>query len=383
MNKYFLLPFALAFVCLPFFGQSGITNLNSFRSGDKLKKQQIAYKDPGRSGENVVWDFSRQVPFNDNYIVRYITPKKEKADTIRIYEVEHQTKYKYDLVGDSLLLTGFENSGSFINYSIPQLSMKYPFLLGDSINSSFSGAGIHENVFMIESVGTISTKVDATGTLILPNDDTIKNAFRVKTIQVFIQSTYPISYAPEKTIDMDSLSRVSMDSVKIAETDSIYLKTESFKWFVPGYRYPVFETIMNRSHSVTDTTSIPDIATSFYFPPSQHSYLENDEGNMKILDSIQAGNSNESKGDSLLFKFNYFPNPLRTFLSVELLLDNPSNVSFRVSDLAGHMVFNQNEGFLASGMHYFSLNLNRLQLGEYVLYILVNDQIARATLMKL
>lgn len=45
-------------IALYIFPQSQLTSsLNMFRAGDVISKQQVEYKDPGRSGQNVLWDF--------------------------------------------------------------------------------------------------------------------------------------------------------------------------------------------------------------------------------------------------------------------------------------------------------------------------------------
>ena len=176
-----------------------------------------------------------------------------------------------------------------------------------------------------------------------------------------------------------------MDSIRKTETDTINLRIESYKWYAPGYRYPLFETMINRSHSVNDTTEIPDIATSFYYPLSQRSNIVNDEANKSILDSIQNGNMNETQTtkDTLLFEYNYYPNPVKSVLTFELLLDYPSTVSFRVFDLSGHLEFIENKGMLSDRLQYFRFSLSNLGIGEHVLHIMVNGQIAKATIMKL
>lgn len=37
-----------------------------FREGDVILKQEVQYKSPGRSGKNVVWDFSELTPLEMN-----------------------------------------------------------------------------------------------------------------------------------------------------------------------------------------------------------------------------------------------------------------------------------------------------------------------------
>jgi len=42
------------------------SHLNMFRANDLIFKQQVEYKDPGRSGANVLWDFSQLDVVNEN-----------------------------------------------------------------------------------------------------------------------------------------------------------------------------------------------------------------------------------------------------------------------------------------------------------------------------
>jgi hypothetical protein len=37
------------------------------RPGDEIIKQNVQYKDPGRSGENVIWNFGNLTPVNKEY----------------------------------------------------------------------------------------------------------------------------------------------------------------------------------------------------------------------------------------------------------------------------------------------------------------------------
>jgi hypothetical protein len=40
---------------------------NCIRSGDETVKEQVEFKDPGRSGENVIWNFSELKAINSEY----------------------------------------------------------------------------------------------------------------------------------------------------------------------------------------------------------------------------------------------------------------------------------------------------------------------------
>lgn len=54
------------------FGQNPLQkNTNLIRGNDVIVKQQVEYKSPGRSGENVLWNFSELSSINDSYQVNY------------------------------------------------------------------------------------------------------------------------------------------------------------------------------------------------------------------------------------------------------------------------------------------------------------------------
>ncbi len=59
---------------------------NQARAGDKIVKQELEYKDAGRAGENVVWDFGQLTTLDEHYVglngfcemaIRYFQTVKE------------------------------------------------------------------------------------------------------------------------------------------------------------------------------------------------------------------------------------------------------------------------------------------------------------------
>jgi len=431
------------FTCIgTLFSQTTITrSLQGFRDGDVLYKQQVQYKDPGRKGYDVVWDFSQLKPLNENYKVNYYEPAtKRGGDTVCITCVEHFTMYKYAYKGDSLLMLGFENTGSRLTLDKPEYSLHYPFTFGDSITSTYKGDGSYLNTLLSETEGQLTTVADAVGTLILPDGDTIYNVLRVRSEHSYKQSTLPIVYRAEKDLERtdtltingteattvetpDSSSaytenvmqvqvegnqsytkkgnaltgenasagtdeesnRMKRKHVLKEKTDSIFFRTETCRWYAPGYRYPLFETICNHSHkTLNETIEMRDIETAFYFPPSMHAYLDNDPENKAILDSIKQLKERGVKepSDTLSFDYNIYPNPVKTDIQVDLLLDLPSSVVISVFTTSGECAFRKEEGFFDAGQHTFSLQLGQLRFGEYLLYIKVNEQFAQMVLLK-
>lgn len=104
------------------------------RSSDILVKQQVVYMNPGKSGKDILWDFSGLRFINQSYSVCYNSfPNNPQL----IAGTEHQTRYYYVLSNDSLLVTGYENPTTIMKYDQPKLFLRFPMLYGDSINCFF------------------------------------------------------------------------------------------------------------------------------------------------------------------------------------------------------------------------------------------------------
>ena len=79
------------------FAQTPIIKLshNKCRWGDRLLKWQVEYKDPGNSGENILWDYSSLKIVDDNYKInlrRYRTNRKKCFSKIRQYNSKEQNE---------------------------------------------------------------------------------------------------------------------------------------------------------------------------------------------------------------------------------------------------------------------------------------------------
>ncbi len=121
------------------FAQHSLENrLNMYRADDEIIKQQVEYKDPGRGGENVLWDFSRLTSVNDEYRLSFF-----EAYNGKLAGMEHQTMYYYTLSNDSLLLWGFENATAKLKNDQPELLLKYPVKYQDHTSCYYHGHGLY------------------------------------------------------------------------------------------------------------------------------------------------------------------------------------------------------------------------------------------------
>ena len=195
------------------------------RPGDELLKEQIAWFEPGEAGENRSWDFSRIRLIDDACIVHYFT-----REDWQIIGAENGKLSFLAVSGDSLLLGGYETPADRVKYSPSGLLLRFPVTYGTVSRGRFAGRGKHHD--RLESVvsGEIQTTADATGSLILPGNDTLSNVTRLH-----IRKTESARYLPLSSrfaIDLP----VSDDLFSGIEPEIIV--TDTYQWYEEGYRYP-------------------------------------------------------------------------------------------------------------------------------------------------
>ncbi|MDR0863777.1 MAG: T9SS C-terminal target domain-containing protein, partial [Candidatus Symbiothrix sp.] len=224
------------------------SELNLPRPGDEIIKQQVEYKDPGRIGENVLWDFGQLSIINDQYKLVYSEPfligdsiYLMGKETYRVTDypdaqlfigTEHHTRYYY-LFQDSLLWAlGHENAATVLRYIKPLLSGVFPLAYGEIHADTYSAQGVYSGRVPFENAGKVEIKADAFGMMVLPSGDTLRQVVRTKILRHF----------------SEILPATDGDTV------SVNTVLENYQWYSKGYRYPVFETF----HSTVseDTTEI-------------------------------------------------------------------------------------------------------------------------------
>ena len=285
------------------------SRLNMFRAGDEIVKQQVQYKDPGRAGENVLWDFSKLNIVNNEYVLMY--------DTIGgfITGKEHNTWYYYSISGDSLLCHGYENSTTMVKNECPELLLRFPVNYGDSTFSYYSGNGRYCDRLKISAMGTISSKVDACGTMILPDGDTLKNVLRVHTVKKISENLESVFLYREKTPE----AFISTDSVNYRlATDTLLLELDTYRWYMAGYRYPVFETVKSISNNYGRARDF--FSTAFFYPIKDHSYLDNDPENRDLLRSDTENDNQQNPDPWSGLSYNCYPNPASNDLNIEAFM---------------------------------------------------------------
>jgi len=351
------------------------SHLNLPRIGDELIKQQVEYKDPGRSGENVLWDFSRLNLINDEYTLSYF-----EAYNGYLAGMEHLTMYYHTLSNDSLLLWGFENQTTRLTNDRPELLLKFPVRYQDRSRCYYHGHGLYSNRLEMDAMGTVETETDAFGMMVLPDKDTLRNVLRVRTVKYIAEELKPMSN--DYYFMLDSVKPlISNDSIDFRlATDSILMAVETFRWYARGYRYPVFETVRSWVERRGDT-EIEHFNTAFFFPPQDHYYLEDDEANQKIIEMQKQQDKKYNPLEDV--KFNAFPNPVSTLLDVEVFLPVEAKIKLQIRSVANKNVYlNENRGKFSKGIHRFQLDVWKLPPGYYLLNIWADNYMLDYTILK-
>lgn len=336
---------------------SGINTLllknNSFQVGDQIIKQQVEYKDPGSSGRDLSWDFSMVQSVNDDYVIDIFIPDSSRMDTLCVGE--HNTRYYYQTRNDTLFSLGFENSTTKIDYTTPELRLKFPFSIGDTLHSEFIGFGEYGHYQEISLKGFTKVVADATGKIVLPNSVILNDVLRIRTYRHYTQ-----------------IGR-----------DSLEMSIDSYAWYSKKYRYPVFEstkTTLNRKgdqktefgESFKDTTIFN---TSFYFPPD-----------LQILqvDSVSDINATNNISDvNLIFtQASFQPNPVETTLYIKYKLTQSAKIWFSVHNSIGLPIIQTTPKSQSEGFNFETINLSGQMTGAYELYVHVDDKVIREVILK-
>jgi hypothetical protein len=349
-------------------------NLNMPRAGDEIVKQQVEYNDPGRSGENVLWDFSRLTSVNDEYTLSYFEDWNG-----RLAGMEHLTKYYHTLSNDSLLLWGFENQTTKLTNNRPELLLKFPVRYADRTHCYYHANGLYSNRLEMDVMGTVETEADAFGMLVLPNKDTLRNVLRIRTMKYIAEELNPIS--GDYYFKLDSVKPViSGDSIDYRlTTDSTLPAVETFRWYAKGYRYPVFESVRSWIERLGDT-EIKHFNTAFFFPPQDHYYLEDDEENLALLEAEVGEPEVENPWEGLTC--NFYPNPAVTNLDIEVYMPKAGHVKMQMVSRTGLTVWTKDFGIWTTGIHTTSIYVAPFPTGEYVLNMWFDDYLTGNTILK-
>lgn len=341
---------------------------NSPRSGDEIIKQQVVFKDAGRTGENVIWDFGKLKSINNEYSLIYSSSNLLDnsyyilgSDTIQstsndsaeyLIGTEHSTMYYLKKQNNRLSISGHENATTSLRYTPELLMMMYPTNYNELHKQEYQSKGLYSCRIPFESQGEVQQVADAYGVMVLPSGDTLKNVLRVKTTQTIKETIFDVNNNINTILNMT---------------------VENNKWFSKGYRYPIFETIKTITQDSIDKRVF---STAFFFPPQEHLYLDTDLDNLAVLDSlwnidhkIPEEQLPTEDNPNVNLSYNFYPNPVETILTVEYYLEKPSSVTISLYNLDGRLIKTLVKPVSVSGVYSEQIDCSSLAKGTYIISI--------------
>ena len=335
-------------------------DVNMYRANDRLQKQQIAFIDLGRAGNNVLWNLSEVDVMNENYIVEY-AEDPQKPDRIR--GIEHGTAYSFDKLGDSLLIGRMENRLTKMEYDEKEVWLRFPISYGDSVGGVFHGRGVYCERMAMRSIGHYTNVVDATGTLLLPDGGKLDNVTRIKTTR----KTASVFY-PNDSLKV-GLSPLTTDSVESLMANCKIIELEIYRWYAKGYRYPILEII-----DIQMPENKGNRSTAFYCSPSTQEQLFYDKTNEETRERIKAngGSTFNPLSGETGFSYNLYHDKNANNIRLEYHLNNDAQIEYGLYTIDGMVMFTSNKQTVSKGINTTHIDTSSCKKGIYILCIDVN-----------
>ena len=322
------------------------TTANLSKGGDSIHYDFITATVPQSSSfSEQLWDFSNS---------KYLGQEKEVFfvgnDSNRIKMIDKDAILDLSQDKEHLLLKRLQAPLLNIDFGNSFEYLKFPFPLNDSLVCQIEGKGTYCSKNKLVLSGTCCTKTMAKGKLIMPCNDSLNNTL---LIQRNIVANIDVS--------KDSLMSVRQD-------EPMKFKAAIFEWYAMGYSYPILKII--EASIKKGERKVLEQSFAYAANIEGMSHLE-DEQNKEQKDKMRGISleSNTKQGD---ISYKVSVNGKKVCLSYSLVSD--AQLRFLICNTSG-MVFKSASLQRQAGNDYRQdFDCSGLPLGEYVLYIHVNDK---------
>ena len=304
---------------------------HALQAGYEHTTQYVTNISPGQAGENQIWDFSDFKCENtkkSEIIEASQTLHNGSFPTSNISIIDEDNYFYFNLDELYLEYQGLISPNAVITFDNPIVKMSYPFIYRDKIEDEFSGTGIYYGQIQTDIYGTYSVEADAYGTLILPDDVTIHNVLRVKTINHIFET-----------------------SCKTTEFNNV-----KYLWYSEDYRYPIMVITQNRK-----------------FVDDKETYTNFGYYNEKAFQTRLIETNNELAN----FSVQVYPNPFTEFATITYNLPETTKVNISVYNINGQqvqtIVDNQEQENVQT--YIFNPSNNNLAVGTYFIRFKFDNEI--------
>lgn len=342
---HILLILLLLFWTTTAYGQVNLSDMSP-ASTDSLHKCKIRYFSPGTGGKNRVWDFSKKLGSKGSSQVKFM---KDSNGVVSVFKPSRILYYRTSL--DTLFLIGSESQLEKREYVQEKISKKFPLEYGDSLSRHFRCKGMYCGDHPFREEGITTVRVDAEGSLVLAENDTVRNVRRVHTID-----SYSIC------MDLDS---AALDTAKLTQVID-----ERYEWFLPESQYPILEDFTSTTYcdmEAIGTTkhaycNLPENQETYYITPGDENETDEQEG----------FSGNEQQIPDII---HYRIEVQRKDINIIYDLDEDATITTIVANHKGMLCLNKQWTQEAGQECSTQIDCNSLRPGVYILYINVNGKI--------
>ncbi len=298
--------------------------------------QEINDIDAGGSGAGRIWDFTKLVcskSKSSNLVQTSSLPNGNLIEKANLAVVDERNSFYFDVNQNGIFYYGQSNAESNIQFYSPIKKMVYPFKYGDHYDGKFAGEGLHYQTVQTQITGTYSLDGDAFGTILLPDNITLKNAMRIKTTEKIIEAG-------------------------CKATEVMHTK---YLWFIKESRYPILVIALSEQYVDGELKTTQN---AYYNAKAVNDYLANQQTVISKL----------SNND---FLFNANPNPFNEEVNITYNLKQQCDVSIEILDINGAKIRDITKSEKQTGEQNYTLNGTQIGLavGTYFVKMTVNSEV--------
>lgn len=332
--KKLLLTLATFWIVAGAIGQTVLKyETHGIQAESKNSMKLAGYIEPGISGKNAIWDFTR-LALNSNFEgSAEHAGYSAYASVFQMANVvveEFGNHFFFEVSPAAIEQHGFLSADglTLIQYDVPFVKMKFPFSFGDSFKGPYQGT-LTKNC----SGGTISgfyaVEADGLGSLLLPGDVSYDNALRIKETKTYTQ-----------TVD-----RIATD-----------VEIVTYRWFINEHRYPIL-TLIKKTFNYAGGKS--DVTTQAAY----NDLMISRPGSSLALNSLAKE-----------LDYSAYPNPFSDIIKIRFTLSNESHTNLSLFTLNGQLIKELINARLQPGSHSQELMAKEtgLVMGTYLLKLNVD-----------
>jgi len=309
-------------------GQVTLTQeTHGFLADQKNPMVLTQYVDPGVSGKNVVWDFSKlevQNSFTGSIESYYTSKCCSKFSKGNVVLEEFGNFFVFESTPTSLEQVGYMsgNGVTRFEYTKPFVKMQYPFTFSSTYSGNYDGNYIVNDNVIGKISGTYLVEGDGFGRLILPNGRTLDNVLRVKEVRTTKQ---------------------------VFNNGSALITDITYRWYVSQHRFPVLVLIRSE---VKGENSEPVISTRAAY-------------NSNVMNATMEAPLDQASNINL----SVYPNPYSQKVKIEFTTAERGQVNLSIFDMSGKMVKQIENSTLDAGLKRYEFSAKALGLtgGTYIL----------------